>query len=315
MNRTKTTLLILEELEIEDGILRTTLFTILEDKPAKGRNWSDAYNFSKKLGFITEKKNDVFISSLGKNILKIRKGERDKELLDYIFKECIFGNTEFIKVKEFLDKFHQYKNELILENESVEQSDNVTINLLGELKIISFDRVWKIRNDVKNMVSINRNHKGKRKLSQDEIEKIKEEQKRVGDCAEKLSLAFEERLFARTKMDKTQIEHTSDFDDSAGYDIKSKWRKKNQERESFIEVKGRKYDEDSFIISNNELNVAKMKGENYVIYFWKNLFEVLDSGCKSSSLEPTAIIRNPIRKLKINLCDNCLEYRIRLRDL
>ena len=100
----------------------------------------------------------------------------------------------------------------------------------------------------------------------------------MGDCAEKLSLAFEERLFARTKMEKTQIEHTSDFDDSAGYDIKSKWRKnrkKNQERESFIEVKGRKYDEDSFIISNNELNVAKMKGEDYVIYFWKNLFEVL----------------------------------------
>ena len=58
-----------------------------------------------------------------------------------------------------------------------------------------------------------------------------------------------------------------------------------------------------------------MKGENFVIYFWKNLFEILESECENSTLEPTAVIRDPIKKLKINLCDNCLEYRIRLTDM
>ena len=172
MNKIESSLLILEELENEDGVLRPTLFTILENKPAEGRNWSEAYSFSKKLGFITEKKNDVVISSLGKNILKIRKGEKNDDLLNYIFKECIFDNEEFIKEKEFLERFHLYNNELILEDESIDQTNNVTINLLGELKIISFDKVWKIKNDVKNIVSVNREHKGKRKLSQEEIDKI-----------------------------------------------------------------------------------------------------------------------------------------------
>ena len=317
MTQIESSLLILEELGNEGKILRPTLFDTLEGKPAEGRNWTDAYYFSKKLGFITEKNNDVIITSLGKNILKIKKGEKNDDLLDYIFKECIFDNLEFIMLKEFLGRFHQFKNELILENENVEQNDNVTINLLAELKIITFDKVWKIRNDVKNIVSVNSENKGKRKLSQEEIDKIKTEQKRVGDCAEKLSLIFEKKIFKKEKMDVSQIEHTSDFDDSAGYDIKSKWTKirGKKERESFIEVKGRKYDEDSFIISNNELNVARVKGEDYVIYFWKNLFETLESGCEDFTLGPSAIIRNPIKKLKINLCDNCLEYRIRLGDM
>ena len=317
MKQIESSILILKELEKMDVILRPTLFSILEDKPAGGRNWSEVYNFSKKLGFVIEKKDDVLISSLGKNILNILKGEKNDYLLEYIFIECIFDNLEFIEIKKFLERFHKYKNELILEDTYVEVSDHATVNFLTELKIVSFDKVWKVNDYIKNLISINREHKGKRKLSQDEIDKMKIEQKRVGDCAEKLSLAFEKRIFQKEKMDISQIEHTSDFDDSAGYDIKSKWKKNrnNKERESFIEVKGRKYDEDSFIISTNELNVARIKGDDFVIYFWKNLFENLGLGCENSILEPTAIIRNPIKELKINLCDNCLEYRVRLRDL
>ena len=340
MNEIESTLNILKELEEYDGILRPTLFTILEGKPAQGISWSKAYDFAKQLGFITEKKDDVFISKIGKNILNIYVSEKDKiEFSNYIFKECIFQNLEFIKVKNFLERFHEYENKLILEDENIEREDNDIIILLDELKIISFDKVWKIRDDIKNLVTINRGHKGKRKLSQEDIDKIKVEQKKVGDCAEKLSLAYEERYFEREKIDIKQIDHTSEFDDNAGYDIKSKWKKSRgkEMRESFIEVKGRKYDDNSFIISNNELNVAKMKGENFAIYFWKNVSKYLEDAaiakfkkpykqlsdaeketldCKTcDSAEPTRIIRDPIKTLKINLCDNCTEYRIPLENM
>ena len=56
MNEIESTLNILKELEEYDGILRPTLFTILEGKPAQGISWSKAYDFAKQLGFITEKK-------------------------------------------------------------------------------------------------------------------------------------------------------------------------------------------------------------------------------------------------------------------
>ena len=106
MRQIESSLLILKELEIEKKILRSTLFTILEDKPAQGRNWNEAYNLSKKLGFITENKDEVEISELGKNILNRKKGkENENEFLDYIFKECLFDNPEFINVKQFLERF------------------------------------------------------------------------------------------------------------------------------------------------------------------------------------------------------------------
>ena len=109
MKQIDSALKILKELENKEGILQSTLFSILEDKPAQGISWSTAYDFSVKLGFIIQKKENVSISELGKNILNIKTGEKnEKTLLDYVFKECIFENSEFINIKQFLEKFHEY---------------------------------------------------------------------------------------------------------------------------------------------------------------------------------------------------------------
>ena len=168
MKQIDSALKILKELENKEGILQSTLFSILEDKPAQGISWSTAYDFSVKLGFIIQKKENVSISELGKNILNIKTGEKnEKTLLDYVFKECIFENSEFINIKQFLEKFHEYKNKLILEDEKFDTSDNDKVILLNELGIINYDKVWIIRDDIKNLVFINKENKGKRKFEKE----------------------------------------------------------------------------------------------------------------------------------------------------
>ena len=73
-----------------------------------------------------------------------------------------------------------------------------------------------------------------------------------------------------------------------------------------IEVKSRKYDEFSFIISKNELKMGEIlserKNEQYLIYFWNNL--------ESNPTKPTKII--PFKELKIKTCENCLNYLVKL---
>ena len=75
-----------------------------------------------------------------------------------------------------------------------------------------------------------------------------------------------------------------------------------------IEVKSRKYDEFSFIISKNELKMGELlsnrKNEQYLIYFWNNL--------ESNPTKPTKII--PFKELKIKTCENCLNYLVKLDE-
>ena len=67
------------------------------------------------------------------------------------------------------------------------------------------------------------------------------------------------------------VDRVSINDDDKGYDIESIWKPGTKKCDKFIEVKGRKWNENSFIISDEELEVAEEKGNKYVIYFWKNV--------------------------------------------
>jgi len=305
---------ILEKVNETQKILRTQLFEELEDRPAtiRGTNWDYAYKFAKKMNFINLQSDHVLVTKTGINILNFKKHETSTKLTNYIFRECIFHNKEFLKTKIFLEKCYMLDNELILDDADVEDSEYDEINLLRELDIITFEDVWKIRDDIKDLIFINKNNAGKRKITQDEIDEIKKEQKKVGECAENLSVEFEKSEFRKKKWNENMIEQISKNDAGAGYDIDSIWKKNSKTPDKFIEVKGRKYDENSFIISHNELEKAKEAGENYVIYFWKNIVNYLGKDCKNLIDKPTAIIRNPIKNLKINLCENCLEYRIKI---
>ena len=101
--------------------------------------------------------------------------------------------------------------------------------------------------------------------------------------------------------------------DSKGFDIESIWKAGTKICDKFIEVKGRKWNEDSFLISDTELEIAKEKGDDYVIYFWKNVYKYLKDDCNADiPLEIPMVFRNPIKTLKIERCNNCLSYEIKL---
>lgn len=305
---------VLEKVNEVKKILRTQLFEELEDRPATNRaiNWDYSYKFAKKMNLISLQRDYVLVTKSGINILNFKRYETSAKLTNYIFRECIFHNKEFFKTKIFLEKFHMIDNNLILDDEDVKNEDYDEINLLQELDIITFEDVWKIREDINDLIFVNRKNVGKRIITQDEIDEIKMEQKRVGECAENLSLEFEKNEFRKKKWKEEMIEQISKDDAGAGYDINSIWGKNSKISDKFIEVKGRKYDENSFIISHNELEKAREAGEKYVIYFWKNLVNYLEKNCTNVIDEPDAVIRDPIKKLKINLCENCLEYRIKI---
>ena len=148
-------------------------------------------------------------------------------------------------------------------------------------------------------------------ISREQLEKTLAEQKAIGELGEQLTMDYERhRLETKGLFNESErIEQTSKINTRAGYDIASfKGDAPSSNFDYFIEVKARKHDINSFIITANELQQAKEIGSRYAIYFWKGI------GHNKPS-QPTLIIENPIEKLGIEVCKNCLSYIINLDSL
>lgn len=104
-------------------------------------------------------------------------------------------------------------------------------------------------------------HARKRKITLEELIRKQEEQNRRGLAAEEFVLKLERnRLPSKSK----KIKRISDIDVSAGYDIVSYNQEKSKFYDRFLEVKcyiGQQH----FYWSENEIDIAKIKGENYVL--------------------------------------------------
>lgn len=107
-------------------------------------------------------------------------------------------------------------------------------------------------------------------LTLEEFERLLKERRQVGDIAEKMILRFEsERLRGIGATVESQcIRLISVLRSSAGYDIESfDSSSSSLSHDRFIEVKGGRGGEVSFIWSDNEMRVAKTLGPKYWIYF------------------------------------------------
>ena len=145
-----------------------------------------------------------------------------------------------------------------------------------------------------------------------EIDKLLEEQKRIGFLAEELTIKYEKERLEKKKLfqESKNVQQISQIYANRGYDIESFSKKTTSLKpDLFIEVKGRKHRLMSFIISANELLVAKQLGSQYAIYFWNNL------GSNIIPSAPIKIIKDPFKTLNIQECDNCLNYLVSLEDL
>jgi len=122
-----------------------------------------------------------------------------------------------------------------------------------------------------------------------------------------LTIVYEKKRLKKRKLNSESKNVKKAKYVNKGYDIES-FSKKGKEPNLFIEVKGRKWDLSSFIISINEIKTAKRLGNQYAIYFWNNL------SSKVSPKEPLKIIRNPFKKLSFDECKNCLNYLVEIVD-
>ena len=325
---------ILEEFIHIESILRPTLMETLGNKPATGTgsNWNYVYDFAKEIEVVKEVGDYVKITQIGKDVFTRKLYGTKDELTNFIFEKCLFKNKNYVN---FLEKFHSQFNKLILYTGELEEDEIDEMETLTELEIIKrHQSYWQIRNDIKNLVNINRNHTKKSKKTAEQRERENANKIQVGNCAEELSEKYEKSECKKDGRDVGMIDRVSVNNDNLGYDIASIWKNGAKKNDKFIEVKGRKFEESSFIISDAELEVAEEKGNKYVIYFWDKVSKYLEDAaiakfkkpykqlndeekktldCKTcDSAEPTRIIRDPIKTLKIKRCKNCKTYEIEL---
>ena len=144
-------------------------------------------------------------------------------------------------------------------------------------------------------------------MTQKQLEAILAEQKRIGDLAEEFTVEYEKKRLRKKKLnsESKKVQKISTKYVNKGYDVES-FSKKSKEANLFIEVKGRKWDLTSFIISINEIKTAKRLGEKYAIYFWNNV------GSENPPKEPLKIINDPFRKLSFDECKNCLNFLVEI---
>lgn len=137
----------------------------------------------------------------------------------------------------------------------------------------------------------------KRKLSPETLKKKQAENESIGLTAEKAVIEYELKRLAVISVLPNEIEHTSQDNVLAGYDIKSfeDCLDSNSKRiERFIEVKAVSIDDYKFYWSRNEMEIAKVFGEKYYLY----LLPVISNN--TFDFDKIIIKRNPFKSIYSN---------------
>jgi len=301
---------------------KTTLLELVEFKDISYRlqiNSNLIFNLCKRLKLIEEKNRRVVITNYGMDIIDMQENKVDltKDQNNYIAEKCVINNSNFKQLNEFfreipynsqLKRFGFKVDEMGPKlSKSLSKLPKSDFSILTQLEILEKSSdFWLIAKDYQPILEMSLK-KNKRQITPEQLEKILKEQKRIGALAETLTLDYEKKYLRKKKWDWQSnhlVQKSKDFT-NAGYDIESYYTK-NKKSDKFIEVKGRKRRENSFIISVNEIQVASEKGQEYVIYFWNNL------GSKIPPKKPVRIIRNPHKELSLGKCKNCLSYLVEL---
>ena len=299
---------------------RTLFFQLNEDKADTMVNWSETYDFGIKLNFLNEKKGIAEITSKGKTFYSMANNfsELNIEQKLFTFKNGILNNTHFKFINDFLKLFTINKQNTLEFYDT--QDDYAKLRskdrfILFELNILMREINKITINEEFAEILLHQKLFDKSELSQSELDRINDEKKDIGDKGEKLTLQYEKNQFKKKKWNyqEKNVRIIGKNNVYAGYDVESFLTQKSKLDfegigDKHIEVKSRKYDEFSFIISANELKIGKIlsekKNHEYFIYFWNNL------GRTPLPTSPTKIV--PFKKLKVKPCKNCLNYLVSL---
>jgi len=307
---------ILKDFTSKNGIKKKQLY-FLVNEPRGLIHWKidadEVYELGIKLKLFQEKNKRVFVTNYGQDIIDMYDNEIDlnKDQLKYLSENCFFNNFMFADLFDFLKLFdYNDKNDLfVLDSKIYPIPQKLETSLLQQLGIVNVvNDQWLVKREYNQFLE-QLKEEYENKLTQKQLDSILEEQKRIGDLAEDLTVKFEINRLRKNKLinESTRVKKISKSYVNKGYDVESFSSKSvNYRPNFFIEVKGRKYRLNSFIISSNEINLAKKLAKKYAIYFWNNM-----DSLKSPS-QPTQIIIDPYKNLNLTECKNCLNYLVEL---
>ena len=184
------------------------------------------------------------------------------------------------------------------ETEKIKFSD--TRNLLLELEFINIspDRTTYIVNP--DYMDLFINQFNKKKLSPETLKRKQAENDLIGMTAERAIIDFELKRLTGILLDPNEIEHTSQENVLAGYDIKSfeNHLDSNSNRiHRYIEVKAVSVQDFKFYWSRTEMEIAKVFAEKYFLY----LLPVVSND--TFDFEKLMIINNPFKNIYSNRLD------------
>ena len=137
----------------------------------------------------------------------------------------------------------------------------------------------------------------KRKLSPETLKKKQAEDESIGLTAEKAVIDYEVKRLTDISILRSEIEHTSQENVLAGYDIKSfeSYLDGNSKRiDRYVEVKAVSVEDYKFYWSRNEMEIAKVLGEKYYLY----LLPVISNN--TFDFDKMIIKRNPFKSVYSN---------------
>ena len=289
----------------KNGITKKILYPLVRKVIPLSLHASDfdeVYEFGLNLNLYIEQGNRVKLTPKGSSVVDMKHSGIDltPEQKKYIADNCIFENIKLQNITRFLKSFSQDKCSWsrMFEDEISILSQFGVIKKIGSFWVIEPDYLDYIE-QIKEGVP--------KPMTQKQLEAILAEQKRIGDLAEGFTVEYEKKRLRKKKLnsESKKVQKISIKYVNKGYDVES-FSKKSKEANLFIEVKGRKWDLTSFIISINEIKTAKRLGEKYAIYFWNNV------GSKNPPKEPLKIINDPFRKLSFDECKNCLNFLVEI---
>jgi len=207
-------------------------------------------------------------------------GEVSEQLRDFLLNFQTDSEKTFFKATEIQKiKFSDTRN-LLLELEFIKASaDNTTYFVnpnYADLFIKQFSR---------------------KKLTPETLKKKQAENDSIGLTAEKAVIEFEVKRLTDISLGTNEIEHTSQDNVLAGYDIKSFENRldiDSKRIDRYIEVKAVSVQDFKFYWSRNEMEISKVFGEKYFLY----LLPVISNN--SFDFEKLMIVNNPFKTIYLN---------------
>ena len=291
------------------GIEQTQIMSIIQEKysyvewqydPATVIDTASRLTLIKTDGGVVKLTDDGgVVASMGGHSIDLTSSQ-----IEYIVEHCVFNNPNFSGFTDFLALFvFNGGHKTLVYNTAEYPVPNVETDLFVQLGILSKDHTV-LRLNPKYVMHVDHAHN--QILSRERLEEILADQNAVGNLGELLSLNYEKNRLSCLGLhaESKSVMRISLTDVSAGYDIKSfAGSSITLKHDLFVEVKARKRNLPSFIMSANEVRVAKMLGSKYVIHFWAGL-------AHHEPATPTRIIRDPVQTLSIEECPCCLSYLV-----